>query len=214
MTTDKGMCYAGIMLIDDHPAFRQGLALLLSQDGYRICGEAGNRGEVLSFLEKSRAGMALLDISLGEEDGLDLIPDMRQFGVVALVYSMHEDPDVIERAFNAGAMGYVTKRETADVLLDAVAAVLDGKRYISPRCALSIASRVVSGGKTEHDASLSEREKQVLRMLGNGESITEIAATLSIGSRTVESYLSRIMDKLKLDGMKELRRYAINNNRQ
>jgi DNA-binding NarL/FixJ family response regulator len=213
MASDKGTG-AGIMLIDDHPAFRQGLALVLSQDGYRICGEAGNRGSVLSFLEKNRADMALLDISLGEEDGLELIPEMRRHDVAALVYSMHEDPDIIERAFNAGAMGYVTKRETADVLLDAVAAVLNGNRFISPRCAMSIASRVVSGSKTEHDASLSEREKQVLRMLGNGESIAEIANALTISSRTVESYLSRIMDKLKLDGMKELRRYAISTTRQ
>jgi DNA-binding NarL/FixJ family response regulator len=202
---------AGILLIDDHPAVRQGVALLLSQDGYHICAEAENRRSVFSFLEKDKAELALLDISLGDESGLDLIADMQQFGVATLVYSMHEDPDVIERAFNSGATGYVTKREAAEVLLDAVAAVLEGKRYVSPRCALSLANRVLSGPDTENEASLSEREKQVLQMFGQGESIADIADTLSISSRTVESYFSRIMNKLKLGGMKELRRYAIKN---
>lgn len=200
---------AGVMLIDDHPAFRQGVALLLSQAGYRICGEAGNQRDVHSFLEKSSAELALLDISLAEENGLELIPYLRQADVAVLVYSMHEDPDGIKRAFNTGALGYVTKRETADVLLEAIAAVVDGERYVSPRCALSIANRVLSGSQTNCDAGLSEREKQVLRMLGTSEPIVEIAATLAISSRTVESYLSRIMDKLNLVGMKELRRYAV-----
>lgn len=202
---------AGILLIDDHPAVRQGVALLLSQDGYHICAEAENRRSVFSFLEKNKAELALLDISLGDESGLDLIADMQQFGVATLVYSMHEDPDVIERAFNSGATGYVTKREPADVLLDAVAAVLEGKRYVSPRCALSLANRVLSGPDTENEASLSEREKQVFQMFGQGESIADIADVLSISGRTVESYFSRIMTKLNLSGMKELRRYAIKN---
>jgi DNA-binding NarL/FixJ family response regulator len=202
---------AGIMLIDDHPAVRQGVALLLSQDGYRICAEAVNRRSVFSFLVKNKAELALLDISLGEESGLDLIADLQQFGVATLVYSMHEAPDLIERAFNSGATGYVTKREPTDILLDAVAAVLEGKRYVSPLCALSLANRVLSGPNPENEASLSEREKQVLQMFGQGESIADIAEALSISRRTVESYFSRIMNKLKLGGMKELRRYAIKN---
>ena len=207
--THTNITSARILLIDDHPAVRQGVALLLSQDGYRICAEAEDRKSVFSFLEKDKAELALLDISLGDESGLDLIAEMQQVGVATLVYSMHEDPDVIERAFHCGAIGYVTKREPAEVLLDAVAAVLEGKRYVSPRCALSLATRVLSGPDTENEASLSEREKQVLQMFGQGEPIGDIADTLSISSRTVESYFSRIMNKLKLGGMKELRRYAI-----
>ena len=202
---------AGIILIDDHPAVRQGVALLLSQDGYRICAEAEDRRSVFSFLEMNKAELALLDISLGDESGLDLIAEMQQLGVATLVYSMHEDPEVIERAFNCGATGYVTKREPAEVLLEAVAAVLEAKRYVSPRCALSLANRVLSGPDPENETSLSEREKQVLQMFGQGESIADIAEALSISSRTVESYFSRIMNKLKLGGMKELRRYAIKN---
>lgn len=208
MTSDKGSC-AGIMLIDDHPAVRQGVTLVLEEEGYRICGEADSCATVRSFLEKNTPDLALLDITLGQESGLTLIPAIRQRGVATLVYSMHEDPDSIERAFTAGALGYVAKRESTDVLLDAVAAVLDGRRYVSPCSAQSLASRVLAGAKTEHAAVLSEREQQVLQRLGNGEATGDIAAVFGISVRTVETYYSRIIEKLKLDGMKALRRYAV-----
>ncbi|QOX79894.1 response regulator transcription factor [Trichlorobacter lovleyi] len=208
MASDKGTC-AGIMLIDDHPAVRQGVALVLEEEGYRICGEADSCAAVHSFLEKNRPALALLDITLGRESGLTLIPAIRQQGVATLVYSMHEDPDSIEHAFAAGALGYVAKRESTDLLLEAVAAVLAGRRYVSPCSAQSLAGRVLAGTETAHAAVLSEREQQVLQRLGNGEATSDIAAVFGISVRTVETYYSRIIEKLKLDGMKALRRYAV-----
>lgn len=196
------------MLVDDHPAVRQGVALVLEEEGYRICGEADSCATVHAFLAKQTPDLALLDISLGQESGLNLIPEIRHRGVATLVYSMHEDPASIERAFMAGALGYVAKRESTEVLLDAVAAVLDGRRYVSPCSAQSLASRVLAGAETEHAAVLSEREKQVLQGLGNGAATGDIAALCGISVRTVETYYSRIIEKLKLDGMKALRRYA------
>jgi DNA-binding NarL/FixJ family response regulator len=198
-----------IFLVDDHPAVRQGLALLLVQKDYVVCGEAGSRTEALKLLDASRADMALVDLSLGEESGLELIADLHGRGIPALIYSMHEDAGTIERAFSAGADGYVTKREVSDVLLEAVADVLAGQRHVSPNAAQSLANRVLAAQPGHGEAQLSERERQIMAMIGRGDTSTDIANTLSISVRTVETYYSRIMEKLGLDGMKTLRRHAI-----
>lgn len=200
---------AVILLIDDHPAVRQGVRLLLSLDSGYVCFEADSRKGAVSLMELNRVDLALLDISLGEENGLDLIGEIREHGVGVIVYSMYEDLAVIENAFNAGAMGYVTKREPSEILQQAVAVVLGGERYVSPRCRSSLASMILPGEVGVRETQLSEREKQVIRMLGYGGSSTEIADELSISRRTVESYFARIIEKLKLDGMRELRRHAI-----
>lgn len=204
---------ARIFLIDDHPAVRQGLKLLLSQEGHIVCGEAGSRVETFDRIGPSGADMTLLDISLGEESGLDLIAGLRALGITVLVYSMHEDAGTIEKAFSAGANGYVTKREMSDALLAAIADLRAGGRHVSPRAAQSLADRVLSSTKTDGTTALSEREQQVLAMLGRGESSADIAAACAISIRTVETYYGRIIEKLNLDGMKELRRHAIRSGR-
>jgi DNA-binding NarL/FixJ family response regulator len=198
-----------IFLIDDHPAVRQGLKLLLSQESHIVCGEAGSRVETFDRIGQSGADMALLDLSLGEESGLDLIAGLRALGITVLVYSMHEDAGTIEKAFSAGANGYVTKREMSDILLAAIGDLRAGGRHVSPRAAQSLADRVLSPTKTDGTTALSEREQQVLAMLGRGESSADIAVAFAISVRTVETYYARIIDKLNLDGMKELRRHAI-----
>ncbi len=115
-------------MIDDHPAVRQGLKLLLEQQGYVVCGEAACCRETVERIAASQPDLAMLDISLGEENGLACIAELRKRGVPVLVYSMHEDADTIARSFAAGANGYVSKREQPDMLLAAVADVLAGNR--------------------------------------------------------------------------------------
>jgi DNA-binding NarL/FixJ family response regulator len=199
-----------IFLIDDHPAVREGLKLLLAQEDHVVCGEAAGSVEILERIGPSRAELVLLDISLGEEDGLECIAELRKRGVVVLVYSMHEDAGTINKAFAAGAAGYVSKREQPETLLAAVSDVLKGDRHISPRTAQSLANRALSSPpEAGREALLSEREKQILHRLGRGESNAEIAAAMAIGVRTVETYYARIIEKLGLDGMKALRRYAL-----
>jgi len=203
-----------VFLVDDHPAVRQGLALLLGQERHAVCGEAGGRAEFLARIEACGAQVALVDLSLGEESGLPLLEELRSRSIPALIYSMHEDAETIERAFAAGAGGYVTKREVSAVLLDAVAEVAAGRRYVSPRAGQSLLSRSTPGGdgrtpETQAGEGLSERERQILGLLGNGESTSDIAAVLTISARTVESYCARIMEKLGLDGMKALKKHAI-----
>lgn len=208
---DEAKKGARILLIDDHPAVRQGLALLLAQKEYAVCGEAGDRAEALKLLDGSRADMALVDLSLGEESGLDLIGDLHGRGVPVLIYSMHEDAETIERAFSAGADGYVAKREVSDVLLEAVADVLAGQRHVSPHAAQSLAGRLLAAQTGQRGTVLSERERQIMAMIGRGDTSADIAGTLAISVRTVETYYARIMEKLDLDGMKALRRHAIQN---
>lgn len=208
---DRAENVARIFLIDDHPAVLQGLKLLLSQESHIVCGGAKNRIETFERIGSSGADIALLDLSLGEESGLELIAGLRELGIAVLVYSMHEDSDTIEKAFAAGANGYVSKREVSEVLLTAVSDLLAGRRHVSPQVAQSLANRAISSPKVNRETVLSEREQQILTMLGQGEANSDIAAAFDIGLRTVETYYARIIDKLKLDGMKDLRRYAIRN---
>jgi len=129
---------AHIFLIDDHPVVRQGLKLLLEQEGHIVCGEAGGSGDTLERIESSRPDLVLLDISLGKENGLACIAELRTRGVSVLVYSMHEDAATIDKAFAAGTAGYVSKREQPEVLLSAVADVFAGKCHVSPRVIRSL----------------------------------------------------------------------------
>jgi DNA-binding NarL/FixJ family response regulator len=198
-----------VFLIDDHPAMRQGLALLMSQDGLEVCGEAADRAETMAKIDGASPEVVVLDISLGKECGLDLISDIKTFGAKVLCYSMLEDFATIKKALDAGASGYVTKRDLADSLLHGVREIIAGRHYISPG-----ASQVLSSGPQEPDganAALSQRESQILALVGKGISNTEIAAALNISVRTMEAYCTRIMDKLNIRGMREFRRYAISN---
>jgi len=197
-----------VFLVDDHPAMRNGLSLLLRQVGHTVCGEAGSRAELLERLEGVQASVALVDLSLAEESGLDLIADLTAQGIPILIYSMHEDRGSIERAFGQGARGYVTKREVADVLLEAIEAVAAGRRYASPGVMESLAGRVLDPEEGAAVA-LSQREEQILNRLGGGESSAEIGRALSISAHTVETYYGRMIRKFGFSSMKELRKFAI-----
>lgn len=216
MTKNTG---ARIILVDDHPAVRQGLALLLARDHHQICGEAGSRAEALRLSTFGTADMALLDLSLGEESGLSLLDDFTRQGIPVLVYSMHEDPAIIRQALARGAVGYVCKREASRVLLAAVREVLGGRCYLSP----FVAEKMAAGGSLSvpvapktppADGALSEREGQIIELLGQGCGNQEIAEKLALSVRTVESYCARAIEKLDLAGMKDLRRYAIQQQRR
>ena len=200
---------AKVLLIDDHPAVRHGLGLVLSSKAHTICGEAGSIAEAVELLASCPAEIALLDLSLGEESGLKLIAPLRENDMAVLVYSMHDDEKTIDAAFGAGANGYVSKREMAAVLLAAIDEVLRGGVYVSPMTAQGQAKTPARVAQAMRQETLSERENQVLSMLGNGESNAAIAAKFAISVRTVETYFERISAKLAIDGTRALRRYAI-----
>lgn len=198
---------ARIFIVDDHPVVRQGLRLLFTHASHIVCGEAESRASTLGRLGSAGADIAVLDISLGDGSGLDLIEGIRATGCAVLVYSMHENAATIERALGAGANGYVSKRENEDILLQAIADLLAGRRHISPLVRQNLTQRPEPGLAKKQ--ILSERESTILAHLGQGDSNAEIASTLSISVRTVETYCARLVAKLELEGMRALRHYAI-----
>lgn len=201
-----------VLLIDDHPAVRQGLALLLSQAGHQIVGEAGCQAEVAAFLDSGRADIAVLDLHLGPETGFDLIPVLSRHGIPVLVYSMFEDLPTVREVLECGAQGYVCKREVAGELVLAVGRILEGGRHVSPVAEQALSGEA-NGGADSNGQDLSDRERQILELLGQGYGNHEIADCLKLSVRTVESYCTRAIDKLSLDGMKALRRYAAQHHR-
>lgn len=196
-----------LFMVDDHPAVRQGLRLLLEQEEIVICGEAGDTATALEEIPTSSPDLVMVDLSLGKESGLDLLRRLAGLapGVPLLVYSMHEDSFHIGQAFSAGASGYVTKREISSVLTRAIGELLAGRPYMSPR-AQDIAGTVPA--QPSPSESLSQRELQVYRCLGEGFTTAGIAEELGVSRRTVDSYYARILEKLGVRGMEELRRRA------
>lgn len=197
-----------VFLVDDHPVMRNGLSLLLQQSGHTICGVAGNRAELLDRIDNAKAVVAVVDLSLAAESGLDLIDDLTVRGIPTLIYSMHEDRNSIERAFARGACGYVTKREVEDVLFEAIATVAAGRRYASPEVMRGLSLRVIDPNAV-WETTLSEREEQILDRLGSGETSAEISQALHISFHTVETYYGRMIRKFGFSSMKELRKLAI-----
>jgi len=197
-----------VFLVEDHPVMRSGLSLLLTQSGHVVCGVAASRAGLVARIDAAEAAVALLDLSLARESGLDVIDDLEARGVPSLIYSMHEDGKSIEQAFSRGARGYVTKREVEDVLLEAIAAVAAGRRYTSPEVMRSLADRALAPS-SGREAVLSQRENQILAGLGRGETTDEMSRALNISFHTVETYYGRLLRKLALSSMNELRKFAI-----
>lgn len=199
---NASQAHIAVFLVDDHPLVRQGLALILEQGGFTVAGEADSVEGTRAHPGLAAAQVAILDLSLDQANGLDLIPDLCQRGVHVVVYSMHEDAAIVRRALTAGAKGYITKRETAQALVPAIRAVLDGGEYVSPRATTVLAQHAT-------DPDLSPQQEQLYDLLGQGCDAHEIATRLHVSPRTVETYCTRLMDKLGLAGMKELRQHAI-----
>lgn len=191
-----------IFLVDDHPLVRAALEQLLAGHGHAVSGQAGSPAETLAHPALTRSHLVVVDLALDKENGMSLIPALRARRTPVLVYSMHESAHIIRQALAAGALGYVTKREAADSLLAAIHAVRQGEIYLSPRAAAAL--------RTESPlAGLSGQQLQIYRRLGQGLANEEIARQLGISVRTLESYCVRIMDKLGVQGAKELRQHAI-----
>jgi DNA-binding NarL/FixJ family response regulator len=205
-----------VVVVDDHPAVRQGLALLLAPDGIEVAGEAGGLAEARQRVQECRPDLVVVDLSLDGEDGTMLVADLVGWNVPALVYSMHKDARHVEAAFAAGALGYVTKRELRDVLVQGIREVAGGRRFVSPTAALAVVDHAVAPSYAEDGGvqGLSRQEHEVYLLLGRGEGTCEIAAAMGISARTVQSYYARILVKLGLDGMYALRQHAISHTHQ
>lgn len=196
-----------VFIVDDHPLVRAGLAQLLQATGCAVAGEAGSCGETLAHPALDSGPLVVTDLSLGDADGIDLVRTLRRRGLRVVVYSMHEGPETIRRALEAGACGYVTKRDAPMALDEAVRAVGAGGDYLGPRADAALRAQTPQN-------VLSGQQNRIYRLLGEGCSNEEIASRLAISVRTLESYCARIMDKLGIPGAKELRQQAIRDARE
>ncbi len=198
-----------VFLLDDHPAVREGLSILLSRFEMVICGEADNCREAIQVLPTASPDLVLIDLSLGDENGLDLVRHLQSTGMKSLIYSMHDDVWHIQSALTAGAQGYVTKGEMTGILKDAIQTILTGQTYLSPAAVDSLQEQSLSSDDLGILQRLSTREYEIFQLVGEGYSTVEIADELVIAVSTVETNLARMIEKLELTGTKEMRRYAI-----
>lgn len=191
-----------MLMVEDHPAVRQGLRLLLEQESIQVCAEADSIETAIQSTAHCDPDLVMVDLHLGDEDGLELVRRLalEKPGLPLLVYSMFEDFAHVERALRAGAGAYVTKREAPHVLAHAIRECTAGRFYLSPR---------IEQKRAEPADALSLQEQQVFDLLGQGLNTAAIAARMDLSPRTVESYYARIQTKLDLPGMKELRQQAI-----
>ncbi len=203
-----------IVVVDDHPAVREGLALLVLSEGMEVSAAVGRPSEALASIARDRPDVVVVDLSLDGEDGLPLVTDLKGRRVPVLVYSMHNDGSHVQSAFAAGALGYVTKSEFRGVLVEAIREVAAGRHFISAKAAAALTEHLSEARTGELFATLSGQERQVYRLIGQGEGTCEIAKAMNISTHTVESYYARIQLKLGLEGMHQLRRHAIDHFRQ
>jgi DNA-binding NarL/FixJ family response regulator len=204
-----------IFLVDDHPLVREWLTNLINQQpDLIVCGESESAPEALAAIGRNRPDAAIVDISLKDSSGLDLIKSLKEIhpDVSVLALSMHDEFLYAERALRAGAKGYIMKRETTRKVVEAVRRVLDGKLYISNNVAEALAEKSVSG-KTAKDQNpiehLSDRELEVFEMLGQGLGTRQIADNLKVSIKTVQVYCARMKEKLNVGSATELLREAI-----
>ena len=204
-----------VFLIDDHPLVREGLTNLINgQDDLMVCGEAEDSAGAMAGIARSRPDVALIDISLKNESGLELVKNLdSQFPLVALiVLSMHDEALYAERALRAGARGYVMKRETTKSVLNAIRRVLEGSVCVSERVVNSMARRLSLSGKASASSPverLSDRELEIFRLLGQGRTTSQIAGDLHLSLKTVQAYCARAKEKFGVDSLGELLRAAI-----
>ena len=203
-----------IFLVDDHPLVREWLTTLIEQQpDLVVCGEADDTAQALQTISTTKPEVAVVDLALKSGSGLELIKDLKQTcpEVAVVVISMHDELLYAERAFRAGARGYVMKRESTKKVVEAIRHVLDGKRYMSERVAAAMAEKLVEGQQvsTSPVALLSDRELEVFELLGQGQETRRIAESLHISVKTVQAFYVRIKEKLKLDTERELVREAV-----
>ena len=204
-----------VFIVDDHPLVREGLTNLINrQSDLIVCGEAKDSASAIDGIAKERPDVAIIDISLTNESGLELIKDLvKQFPQVALiVLSMHDEALYAERALRAGARGYVMKHEMSKNVLASIRRVIGGEVYVSERIVNRMALRLVSSGQKLARSPverLSDRELEIFQLLGQGRAPSEIARDLNLSLKTVQAYCARAKDKFGVTSLTELLRAAI-----
>jgi DNA-binding NarL/FixJ family response regulator len=203
-----------VLIADDHPIFRAGLKEALAKErDIEFVGEADNGQIALELARRRRWDVVLLDITMPGKGGLEVLQELRRERpkLPVLILSAHPEDQLALRLLKAGAAGYVTKDKAPEVLLQAVRKVLRGEKYVSEALAEKALLNLVSDtGKPLHE-TLSDREYQVMRMIASGKTVKEIGKELFLSVRTVSTYRSRVLEKMRMKTNAELIRYAVDN---
>jgi len=213
--TDPVLVRTRILIVDDHPMMRQGLAQVIRQHAdLEVCGETDGVVEGLQMIKAMSPDLVIVDIALKDGHGMDLIRDVRAAGIQVrlLVMSMHEEPTYAERALRAGAHGYLPKSEGVEQVIEAIRSVLRGEVYLVPRMMKRLLTNMVGGGlapAASPEETLSDRELQVFELLGQGMGSREIAERLFLSIKTIDTYRDHLKRKLGAANGNELMLQAI-----
>ncbi len=203
-----------VVVVDDHPLFRERLSELINHElDMEVCGEAENAQQAIDLIRNTSPNLAIVDITLKGSSGLELIKSIKALpiGVPVLVLSMHDESLYAERALRSGATGYITKHESADNVLLAIRRVLAGEVYLSGTMT-SVFLKSLTGGLKSVPRPLdrlTDRELEVLELIGRGHTTRQIAETLQLGVATVDTYRARIKEKMNFQNATELQHFAI-----
>lgn len=213
--SDSGSQPRSVLIVDDHPIVRQGLSQLINAEhDLMVCGDAATVDEAMQSLDSADPDVVIIDLSLGDSDGLELIKEIRNKTrqLPVLVLSMHDENMYAERLLSAGANGYIMKQAAADQLLTALRRVLAGGVYVSEDLGASMVERL-AGSEGKQDSNpferLSNRELQVMNLIGRGQTTREVAENLNLSVKTVESHRQRIKKKLNLQTSAQLVHFAV-----
>lgn len=204
-----------VLLVDDHPIVRQGLALLIDREpDLCVCGEAEGAHTAFHAIQTLRPDLVVLDISLSGPDGLDVLKEIRMKtgSLPVLILSMHDESIYAERAMRAGANGYIMKQEATEKVLVAIRRILQGDVYLSDRLTNTMLQQYVRGDSQTRKSplvNLTDRELEVFRLIGEGHGTRQIADELHLSVKTIESYQAHIKEKLTLRNARELVQHAI-----
>ena len=213
MTRQPEAAKAIVVLVEDHPMFRERLAELINKEpDLEVCGEADNIRDGFDLITQRGAQVAIIDISLQGASGLELLKNLKAAGVTipVLILSMHDESLYAERALRAGARGYITKNEASAKVMTALRQVLAGEIYVGTKTATKILgnlSQASQGGSGVE--RLTDRELEVFEKIGRGRTTREISIQLGVGAATVETHRSRIKEKLQLENGAQLQREAL-----
>jgi DNA-binding NarL/FixJ family response regulator len=203
-----------IVIVDDHPVTRKGLATTIGlEPDMQVCGEAEGIVEALDVIRKAQPDLAIVDVSLKSGNGIDLVSRLREqeCRVRILVCSMYEESLYADRALRAGAMGYINKDASTETIVAAIRQISRGKVYLSPEMSERLLNRIVQGKNGVQESpveSLSDRELEAFQLMGHGLTTSQVAKKMCLSPKTVETYRSRIKEKLGIESIAELTRQA------
>ena len=202
-----------VIIVDDHPVVRRGLRQIIEDEpDMKVAGDAKNAGECFSLVRKMECSLVLLDISLPDKSGFDVLKQLRYEHprLPVLILSVHSEDQYAVRFIKAGASGYLMKEGAPEELVKAIRKVNAGGKYVSASLAEKLVSHLDASDKPPHE-NLSDREFQILCLIAGGKSLKGIADELCISEKTVSTYRSRIMEKMKMSTNSDLTRYALEN---